>query len=512
MRKKDPQLAASPTSAVIYARFSSHNQKDESIEQQVEECTEYAEKNGLKVTKIYADAAISGRTEARTQFQRLKADAKRGKFAIIIAYKSSRIARNMMNALSFEADMQLLGIKVCYAKEEFGDNAAGRFALRTMMNVNQFYAENLSEDTRRGMLDNARKCKVNGPLPYGYAASKKGFYDINPDEADVVREIFNKTARGVPFVDIALDLNSRHIKTRLGREWTSHSFATILKNERYIGTYIYDDIKIENGIPAIIDRGLFLEVNEKLKTKKNPQGRHRENGDYLLSGKLYCGECGKPMMGMSGTSKTGNLHFYYTCMGKRLKTKKCHKKNVRRDEIEYIIAEAVQRYILKDEVIEWVANTVIEFQNNNGGREEIKNLQRELSEVKKKIDNFMVVIEKGLFSDTAKERLESLEEERISLEGQIAMCRSELPAVTKDEIITWMYSFSGENIRDKKIQKSLFDAFVKKVYLFEDGRAKILFDLYENADATGDSWVIECGGESSFSGNNGSPQLNPANA
>lgn len=103
MRKKDPQLAASPTSAVIYARFSSHNQKDESIEQQVDECKEYAERNGLKVTKVYADAAISGRTEARTQFQRLKADAKKGKFAVIIAYKSSRIARNMMNALCFKA-------------------------------------------------------------------------------------------------------------------------------------------------------------------------------------------------------------------------------------------------------------------------------------------------------------------------------------------------------------------------------------------------------------------------
>ena len=144
MRKKQPQLAASPTSAVIYARFSSHNQKEESIEQQVAECNLYAASNGYTVIDIYPDAAISGKTENRTQFQRMKNDAKKGKFAVIIAYKSNRIARNMINALNFENEMEKLGVRVCYAKEEFGNNAAGRFALRTMMNVNQFYIENMA--------------------------------------------------------------------------------------------------------------------------------------------------------------------------------------------------------------------------------------------------------------------------------------------------------------------------------------------------------------------------------
>ena len=136
-RKSDKPLS---NIAVIYARFSSHNQREESIEQQVAECKVFAAQQGLEIIEVYADAAQSGRTENRSQFLRLQRDAKKGKFSNIIAYKSNRIARNMVNALTFENDMEKLGVKLFYAKEEFGNNAAGRFALRMMMNVNQFYS------------------------------------------------------------------------------------------------------------------------------------------------------------------------------------------------------------------------------------------------------------------------------------------------------------------------------------------------------------------------------------
>ena len=493
MRKKQPQLAASPTSAVIYARFSSHNQKEESIEQQVSECKLYAASNGYTVIDIYSDAAISGKTENRTQFQRMKNDAKKGKFAVIIAYKSNRIARNMINALNFENEMEKLGVRVCYAKEEFGNNAAGRFALRTMMNVNQFYIENMAEDVKRGMTDNAEKCKVNGPVPYGFKATKDGYYEINPFEAEVVREIFNRTLQGDTFTDIADSLNERLIKTRLNRQWTSRSFQSMLKNERYIGTYIFDKIRTENGIPAIIEKEVFLAVKEKLENKPNPQGRHRENGDYLLSGKLYCGECGKLMMGLSGTSKSGELHCYYACVGKKEEINRCHKKNVRRDEIETKVAAAVQKYILQDDVIHWVADTVIEFQNAHSNKDEIKRLQSELSEVKKKINNIVDAIESGIITATTKERLETLETDRSKIEGQIALKKAEMPVVERDKILEWMNSFDGADIHDKKIQAQLFKTFVKKVYLYDDGRARIVFDMYNNSNTDIDIRTLDIG-------------------
>ena len=150
---------------VIYARYSSHNQKEESIEQQVEECMNFASLNGIKIIHVYADKALSGRTDKRPQFQRLMRDAEKRGFSVVVAYKSNRIARDMLNALKYEDRLGKYGIETLYAKEEFGNTAAGRFALRTMMNVNQFYSENMAEDIKRGMLDNAENCKVNGALP-----------------------------------------------------------------------------------------------------------------------------------------------------------------------------------------------------------------------------------------------------------------------------------------------------------------------------------------------------------
>lgn len=153
---------------VIYARYSSHNQREESIEQQVEECLQFADANNIKIVRVYADKAISGKTDKRPQFQHMMRDAEKREFSVVVAYKSNRIARNMLNALSYEDKLGRFGIETLYAKEEFGNTAAGRFALRSMMNINQFYSENLAEDVRRGMRDNAENCKVNGIIPYGY--------------------------------------------------------------------------------------------------------------------------------------------------------------------------------------------------------------------------------------------------------------------------------------------------------------------------------------------------------
>ena len=143
--------------AVIYARYSSHNQRDVSIEQQVEACRKHAAELGLTVTATYEDRAISGKTDKRPSFQRMMRDAEQHKFAYVLAWKSNRIGRNMMQALVNESRLVDCGVKVFYAEEDFDDNAAGRFALRSMMNVNQFYIENMAEDVKRGLYDNAKK-------------------------------------------------------------------------------------------------------------------------------------------------------------------------------------------------------------------------------------------------------------------------------------------------------------------------------------------------------------------
>lgn len=462
---------------VIYARFSSHNQREESIEQQVAECKDFAFISGITIVGVYSDSAKTGRTDRRPQFQKLQRDAAKGVFSYIIAYKSNRIARNILNALMFENEMEKLGIKVVYAKEEFGNNAAGRFALRTMMNVNQFFSENMAEDIKRNQADNALNCRANGPAPFGYKTGDDGRFTIDEKTAPIVQEIYNRIANGEKFVTIQDDLNRRGIRTKNGNEWKKSSFFTILHNERYTGVYIFNDVRIDGGMPVIIERNLFDRVQKMLKTKKNPQGRKRaDDGIYLLTGKLFCGKCKSHMIGMSGTSKNGDSHYYYICNEKRTKGT-CDKKAVRRDFLEFEIAKAIRHYILQPNVMEWIVQQVLDFQKGDARQTEIANLKERHKEVKKAIANVMIAIDQGIITASTKEHLQELESERAQLDARILVAQAESgKAVTRESLFAYLEHFRNADINDKDCQKELFDAFVRSVYLYDD-HITLTFDI-----------------------------------
>ena len=461
---------------VIYARYSSHAQKDASIEQQVREAQAYAAELGIPIREVYADRAITGKTDRRPNFQKMMKDAEKGKFHYVIAWKSNRMGRNMLQAMINEARLQELGIRVLYTEEDFDDTAAGRFALRSMMNVNQFYSENMAEDIRRGLRDNAQNCKLtNGSLPFGYKKGEDLRYELDPPKDDIVREIFGRVACGEAFVDIANDLNARGIRTVRGNRWGKGSFHAMLVNERYRGIYIYDDIRVEGGIPRIISDELFFKVQEVLKTKKNPQGRHRVNGDYLLTGKLFCGKCKSPMVGISGTSKTGDLHYYYTCQKKRVE-KACSKANVRRDAIEEAVARAIKEYALQDDVIAWIADSTVAYNRRQEEQSHISILEDELNETKRAIKNIMSAIEQGIITDSTKGRLLELEAEQARLTGQIAAGRADIITISRDDVIAGLEMFRDGDVSDKKYQAKLFDTFLVAVYVYDDDM-KIVFSF-----------------------------------
>lgn len=461
---------------VIYARYSSHAQKDLSVEQQIEQCTALAKEYGIHVIEIYPDRAVSGRTDKRTNFQRMMKDAASGRFKYVIAWKSNRIGRNMLEALVNEARLQEQGVRIIYVEEDFDDTAAGRFAARSMMNVNQFYSENMAEDIKRGLYANAQKCLVtNGHLPYGYKPDETRHFAIDEPKAAVIREIFTRVATGEPFVDIFESLNARGITTSYGRPWGRTSFSNILSNERYRGIYIYGDVRIENGIPRIISDELFYKVQEVITTKRHPRGRHRINGDYLLTGKLFCGKCGSPMTGYSGTSRAGDMHYYYVCNKHRYE-KNCDKKNVRRDSIELQVAQAIKDYALQDDVIEWIADQTIAYNKRKEAENHIGMLEDQLKTAKRGIKNIISAIEQGIITSSTKDRLQELEREQSKIEGQIAAARADIVTVSRDDIISGLSMFRDGDINDKKFQAQLFDTFLIAVYVYDD-RLKIVFSF-----------------------------------
>lgn len=461
---------------VLYGRYSSHNQKDISIEQQFEKGYALANEYGIRIVDTYADRAVSGRTDKRKDFQRMMRDATTGKFKYVIAWKSNRMGRNMLEALMNEATLQELGIRILYVEEDFDDTAAGRFAARSMINVNQFYSENMAEDIKRGLYDNTANCMVtNGRLPYGYKADDTLHYVIDEPKAAVIREIFTRVACGEPFVDITNSLNARGIKTASGNTWGRSSFQKILSNERYLGIHIYGDIRKEGGIPRIISDELFYKVQEVLKTKKNPQGRHRSNADYLLTGNLFCGECKSPMVGISGTGRLGRVHHYYTCQ-KRRTEKTCHKRNVRRDKIELQVAQAIRDYALQDDVIEWIADSTVSYNKRRESESKVGVLEDQLASTERSIKNVMSAIEQGIITETTKDRLTELESERASIKAKIAAARANIVVVSRDDIKSGLEMFRDGDVQDKKYQARLFDTFLLAVYVYDDN-LRIVFSF-----------------------------------
>lgn len=465
---------------VLYGRYSSHNQKDISVEQQFEKGYELAAEYGIRIIDTYADRAVSGRTDKRRDFQRMMTDAAKGKFRYVIAWKSNRMGRNMLEALINEARLQDLGVRVLYVEEDFDDTAAGRFAARSMMNVNQFYSENMAEDIKRGLYDNAANCMVaNGHLPYGYKADETLHYAIDEPKAAVIREIFTRVSCGEAFVDIMASLNARGIKTSYGRPWGRSSFQKILSNERYRGIYIYGDVRKEGGIPRIISDELYFKVQEVITTKKNPQGRHRVNGDYLLTGKLFCGHCKSPMTGISGTSRSGNLHYYYVCQ-KRRTEKTCEKKNLRRDDIELQVAKAIKRRTLEDDTINWIADSVVEYSQHQESASGIGLLEDQLKDTQRSIKNLMAAIEQGIITPTTKARLMELEKEQSDIDRKITMAKADVIPVNRDQLVGWLKKLQAGDVHDKKYQAELFDTFLIAVYVYDnpDGQdyMKVVFN------------------------------------
>ena len=460
--------------AVIYARYSSHNQREASLEQQIAECRKYAERNGYTVIEVYQDAAVSGRTDDRPAFKRMMHDAKKEQFDYIIAWKSNRIGRNMHQTMANMAKLAEYGVECLYTEEDFDNTASGRFALRNMMNVNQFYSENMAEDITRGLMDNAEKCMVNGRLPFGYKKGEDGKYAIDEPTAAIVRQMFGRIRDGWTISDIKDDLNARGIKTRDGKPWRYSSFDKMLQNEQYTGVYKYSGIRIEGGIPVIIEKPLFEEVQKILSEKKRPRGKQRENADYLLTGKCFCGLCGAPMGALAGTSRNGVKHCYYACNTRRYEHA-CEKENVPKDFLEFLVAEGIKEELGREGAID---NIVSEYEHVvEQVKEESKTntLQADLDAVNKSLDNIMKAIEAGLFNEVTKARMDELIDTRKDIEEALRLENAATELATAEEVRQWLERLRDGDLTKPEYIKELIRTFLKAVYVFDD---KLTFQFY----------------------------------
>jgi DNA invertase Pin-like site-specific DNA recombinase len=276
--------------AVIYARYSSDSQREESIEGQIRECTAFAEKNGITVLRHYIDRAFSAKTDNRPEFQNMIKDSSKKLFDMIIVWKLDRFARNRYDSARYKAALKKNGVKVVSATEVISEGAEGIILESVLEGYAEYYSADLSEKVIRGMTDNALKCKYNGgTLPVGYLIDDEQFFQIDSLTAPFVLDAFKRYDEGATMTQIRDWLNERGLKNTRGQRMTYNSVQHLLKNRRYMGEYAYRDIVVPDGIPAIVPKDLFERVQEKLAKNKKAPARHKAEDDYLLTTKLFCG-------------------------------------------------------------------------------------------------------------------------------------------------------------------------------------------------------------------------------
>lgn len=455
--------------AVIYARYSSHKQNDVSIEQQVAECRDYAENEGYQVIRVYADHAVSGTTDNRPQFQQMIHDAERKDFTAVICWKLDRFARNRYDSATYKYRLKKHGVKVVYAKESIPDTPEGILLESILEGSAEYYSANLSQNIKRGMQYNAEQCLFNGGhIPMGYHIGEDRKYHIYEPEADVVRWIFRQVADGVSYVDISNELNSRGIRTSKGKLWSRSSYCTLLRNEAYIGVYKSCEKRVENGIPAIVDRQIFEEVQKKLEKKQEVRGRHTGNEDYMLTGKLRCGLCNAYMTGFCGTSRNGERHYYYGCRTRR-EGSGCKKEYIRKDRIEQIVVDLTLKYVLQPDMIERIADAVVAFQEREAAESsQLHYLKDRLADTQRAHANMLKAIEAGIITESTKKRLMELEAEISDLKMSLRVEEASHPHFKREDIVLWLSSFRNGSTKDKRFCQKVIDTFISVIYVYDD--------------------------------------------
>lgn len=491
---------------VLYMRYSSERQTEQSIEGQNRVCEEFCKRQNYDIVDKYIDRATSAfkDTDKRTEFQRMMKDAPKGNFDAVVVYKLDRFARNRYDSATYKTKLKKLGVKVISATENISDSPEGIILESVLEGMAEFYSQELSQKVKRGMNESAIKYNtLGGQAPLGYKIVDKK-YVIDETTAPIVQEAFELYAQDVPVVRICERFNSRGLRTSTGNEFNKSSFARMFKNKRYIGTYIYKDKEFENAIPAIIDKDLFKQVSEKITKISEGPARGKAKVDYLLAGKIFCGMCGEAMHGTSGTSKTGRIYNYYVCFNR--KKKLCDKEYEDKNFIENLVVQDTYK-LLTEENLEKIADIAVEESLRLANEEgKIAMLESKLKDCNSRLKNLLQALEKAPEVELFTERIKALNKEKKGLETELAREKNSIFILDRDQVLWWLKQFLDGDIKDVTFQKRLIDLFVNRVDVFDDKDNNLKLRITYNT--SGQSEVVS----SSFFADNGLPYATKTNS
>ena len=482
--------------AALYARVSSDRQDvDLSVAAQLRALRDYARNNGYSVAREYVDEAESGRIADRPQFRRMIDEGSRPKapFQVILVWKFSRFTRKREHAVAFKAQLRRKGIRVVSITEQAEDNATGRLLEGIIESVDEYYSENLGQEVTRGMREAAsRGFFLGSRAPFGYTRVKvsdgvkdRPTLEVDPVTAPIVREIFESSRRGNGLAEICKELNRRGI-TNKGKRWQKNVIHYLLTNEAYTGTAVWgvkrkdekagEPVRVENAWPALVSRKMFDAVQQGLHERApTVQRPGRVGSQYLLSGLLRCGVCGKSYSAQG--AKSGQFAYYVCASLLREGKGSCTGRYLNSARLEDLVIEKVRERILTEETITELVTLVAEeidaLAGEVNGR--LTAINSELSDVETRLENLYQALETQQLPIevlsprilSLKSRQDQLVAAREEAEFQLEQRRAELP--TSKEIKGYVEDFRAlfqEGTFPER--KALIRNFVQGIEIVED--------------------------------------------
>lgn len=451
---------ATKARAAIYARFSSHNQRDESIEIQLDNCRAYCEEHGLTVVGEYKDYAQTGRDTNRAGFQRMLKDAGKRAFDHVVIYKVTRIMRNRDEMALARITLKKHGIDILYAGEQIGKGSSGVLQLGLLEVLAEWESAILSERVRDGIRKNASQGKANGHLIYGWDI-EGDHYVVNERERAALDTARRVVMGGGSIAEAVRALES--YRTKQGKRIGQQSLTNMLRRPQNAGTYVYAGYVIEGGMPPLWSKEEQIMLEHVLNGgAPHPKG-HEGYERYVLTGKLYHEHGGEliPCRGTSGTGRNKVRYRYYTC-------RKC-RRSVRAEKMEEEVSQVVLDALRDPALRERIADQMMERAEEERGPSMSDAIRGELHEIELTYGRIWDAIEKGVAPPGGGERIAELQERQKALEDELAVAEAmDRLRLDRDRVLFWLEDMS------RATPEQIIEVFVSRVIVTEDGKRHVL--------------------------------------
>lgn len=490
--------------AVIYARFSSDMQREESIEAQVRACREYATKNRIEIIGEYVDRAKSATTDQRPEFLQMIDDSKEKTFQLVLVHKLDRFSRNRYDSTGYRKKLKRNDVQLVSVLENYDPDSPEGALLESMLEgMNEFYSRNLAREVEKGKRENALKgLHVGGTPPLGYDVDPETrLLVINEREAEAVRTIFSMYLDGFTYGEIFKVLDEGGYTTKRGLKFGKNSLYSILHNEKYTGVYIYsksapkdvdgkrngskyksDDeiIRVDGVVPQLVTKEDFQRAQERLKRRSKAGAGHKARQTYLLSGKVFCGQCGSPYIGNSRKKRPDHPEYVSYRCNNRKKRPRCTGWEIRRESLESMVLGELANLVFNDSMIPKLADAYYDYMaGSNHSETQLQNrIKKEIASVQKDIDNLVNVIMKS-GSDTLVAKLNEKEQELKTLKYQLIQSEKQCKVhQLSEEQLLESFQQAREMLKSGTLStvKRLIERYIKKVIVNGD-EIEVQFDL-----------------------------------